>query len=208
MPPLEVIAFIVSVLGVWLTTARSLWNYPFSLLSVALYGLIFFRVKLYADMALQGIFALTLLYGLSQWLHGRGPTGEVEVTRVDAREIVISLILGAAAAIGLGYGLETHTDASLPWADSSLLAGSLIGSVWAARRRLESWWVWIIVDVLYVGVYLLKHLYLTAVLYAAFVVLAVIGLRRWSAAFGRQVRASRAAPSAPLEAPITEGGRS
>jgi nicotinamide mononucleotide transporter len=165
-------------------------------------------VKLYADMALQGIFALTLLYGLSEWLRGRGPSGEVEVTRVRGAEVAISLTLGAAAAIGLGYGLETHTDASLPWADSLLLAGSLIGSVWAARRRLESWWVWIIVDVLYVGVYLLKQLYLTSVLYAAFVVLAVIGLRRWSSAFDRQVRASQAGPSAhDADAPIAEGGR-
>ena len=186
MSPLEVAAFIVSVLGVWLTTARSLWNYPFSLLSVALYGLIFFQVKLYADMALQGIFALTLLYGLSEWLRGRGPSGEVEVTRIQATELVLSLILGAAVAVALGFALQTHTDASLPWADSLLLAGSLIGSVWAARRRLESWWVWIIVDVLYVGVYLRKELYLTSVLYAAFVVLAVLGLRRWRVAFDRQ----------------------
>jgi nicotinamide mononucleotide transporter len=190
MSPLEVVAFVVSVLGVWLTTARSLWNYPFSLLSVALYGLIFFQVKLYADMALQGIFALTLLYGLSEWRRGRGASGEVEVTRIHARELLISLMLGVAGALVLGYALETHTDASLPWADSLLLAGSLVGSVWAARRRLESWWVWIIVDVLYVGVYLRKELYLTSVLYAAFVVLAVLGLRRWRAAFDRQCEAT------------------
>jgi nicotinamide mononucleotide transporter len=186
MSPLEVAAFIVSVLGVWLTTARSLWNYPFSLLSVALYGLIFFQVKLYADMALQGIFALTLLYGLYEWWRGRDPSGEVVVTRIRPAEVVISLGSGAAVWLCLGYGLEMHTDASLPWADSLLLAGSLIGSVWAARRRLESWWVWIIVDVLYVGLYLRKELYLTSVLYAAFVVLAVLGLKRWRIAFDHQ----------------------
>jgi nicotinamide mononucleotide transporter len=186
MSPLEVTAFIVSVLGVWLTTARSLWNYPFSLLSVALYGLIFFQVKLYADMALQGIFALTLLYGLYEWLRGRSASGEIVVARIRGTEILISLIVGAALALALGYALETHTDASLPWADSLLLAGSLIGSVWAARRRLESWWVWIIVDVLYVGLYLRKELYLTSILYAAFVVLAVLGLRRWRVALERQ----------------------
>jgi len=186
MSPLEVVAVVVSVLGVWLTTARSLWNYPFSLLSVALYGLVFFQVKLYADMALQGIFALTYIYGLFQWLRGRGPSGEVEVTRVHPTELAISLIAGVFTALVLGYLLETHTDASLPWADSLLLAGSLIGSVWAARRRLESWWVWIAVDGLYVGLFLFKELYLTAILYAAFVVLAVLGLRRWRAALERQ----------------------
>jgi nicotinamide mononucleotide transporter len=186
---LEIVAFIVSVLGVWLTTARSLWNYPFSLLSVVLYGVIFYQVRLYADMGLQAIFAGTLLYGLRQWRRGRNAGGEVLVTRVRAVEVLASLLTGIGAAVALGFLLYSRTDASLPWVDSALLAGSLIGSVWAARRNLESWWVWIIVDVLYVAVYVFKHLYLTAVLYAAFVVLAVLGLRRWHTALLRQAPA-------------------
>ncbi len=186
MSSLELIAFIVSVLGVWLTTARSLWNFPFSLLSVALYGVIFYQVKLYADMGLQGIFAATLLYGLWQWLHGRSTSGEVLVTRVGPTEILISIVIGVAAAGALGFLLHEHTDASLPWIDSLLLSGSLVASIWAARRNIENWWIWIVVDVLYVGVYLIKHLYLTAVLYAAFVLLAVLGLRRWQAAAAAQ----------------------
>jgi len=186
MSSLELIAFIVSVLGVWLTTARSLWNFPFSLLSVALYGVIFYQVKLYADMGLQGIFAATLLYGLWQWLHGRSTSGEVLVTRVGPTEILISIVIGVAAAGALGFLLHEHTDASLPWIDSLLLSGSLVASIWAARRNIENWWVWIVVDVLYVGVYLIKHLYLTAVLYAAFVLLAVLGLRRWQTAAAAQ----------------------
>ena len=192
MSSLELIAFIVSVLGVWLTTARSLWNFPFSLLSVALYGVIFYQVKLYADMGLQGIFAATLLYGLWQWLHGRSTSGEVLVTRVGPTEILISIVIGVAAAGALGFLLHEHTDASLPWIDSLLLSGSLVASIWAARRNIENWWVWIVVDVLYVGVYLIKHLYLTAVLYAAFVLLAMLGLRRWQAAAAAQGSAGTA----------------
>jgi nicotinamide mononucleotide transporter len=189
MSPLEIVAFVVSVLGVWLTTARSLWNYPFSLASVVLYGVIFYQVRLYADMGLQAIFAVTLLYGLWQWRANRLATGKVLVTRVRPVEIVTSIVGGIGAAVTLGFLLYSHTDASLPWVDSALLAGSLVGSIWAARRNLESWWVWIIVDVVYVGVYVLKHLYLTAVLYAAFVVLAVLGLRRWQAALAVQAAA-------------------
>jgi nicotinamide mononucleotide transporter len=195
MSLLEIIAFIVSVLGVWLTTARSLWNYPFSLLSVALYAVIFYQVRLYADMGLQAIFAGTLLYGLWQWRRGRGAGGEVLVTRVRPIEVLASVAIGSAAAVALGSLLESHTDASLPWADSALLAASLVGSVWAARRNLESWWIWIVVDMLYVALYLFKHLYLTALLYAAFVVLAVLGLRRWQRALERQAAMS------PITAP-------
>jgi nicotinamide mononucleotide transporter len=111
------------------------------------------------------------------------------VTRVRAIEIFASVVAGIAVAAVLGFLLYSHTDASLPWVDSALLAASIVGSVWAARRNLESWWVWIVVDVLYVAVYVFKHLYLTAVLYAAFVVLAVLGLRRWQTALIRQVPA-------------------
>jgi nicotinamide mononucleotide transporter len=159
---------------------------------VALYGVIFYQVKLYADMGLQGIFAGTLLYGLWQWLHGRSASGEVLVTRIGPIEILVSIVVGVAAAGTLGFLLHEHTDASLPWIDSLLLSGSLVASIWAARRNIENWWVWIVVDVLYVGVYLIKHLYLTAVLYAAFVLLAMLGLRRWQAAAAAQGSAGTA----------------
>jgi nicotinamide mononucleotide transporter len=186
MSLLEAIAFVVSILGVWLTTKRSLWNYPFSLLSVTLYGAIFYKAKLYADMGLQGIFAGALLYGLWQWTRGRSATGDVLITRLRAYEVLVSLLAGAMAAGTLGILLADHTDASLPWVDSLLFSGSLVATVWAARRNIESWWMWIVVDIFYVGMYGFKHLYLMAVLYAIFVALAALGLRRWQLALARQ----------------------
>jgi nicotinamide mononucleotide transporter len=187
---LELVAFAVSVLGVWLTSVRSLWNYPFSLASVALYGVFFFRIKLYADMGLQGIFALTLVYGWWQWSRGRGGDGGLVVRRVGRTEALASTVAGVALALLLGAVLHDRTDASLPWADSALFAASLIGSLWSARRHLENWWVWIAVDVCYVGLYVVKRAYPTALLYAVFVVLAALGLRRWRVALdARAVRA-------------------
>jgi nicotinamide mononucleotide transporter len=186
MSLLEAAAFVVSIFGVWLTTTRSLWNYPFSLISVSLYGAIFYHAKLYADMGLQGIFAGALLYGLWQWLRNRTATGDILVTRVRAPEVTISFVALILVGGTLGSLLYGYTDASLPLTDSSLFAGSLVASVWAARRNIESWWVWITVDVIYVGLYVFKHLYLTAALYAIFVLLAVLGLRRWQLAFDRQ----------------------
>jgi nicotinamide mononucleotide transporter len=183
----ESIAFVVSILGVWLTTKRSLWNYPFSLLSVTLYGALFYKAKLYADMGLQGIFAGALLYGWWQWAHGRSSTsGDILITRLRTSEVLISIMAGSMVASIFGSLLDAHTDASLSWVDSLLSAASLVASVWAARRNIESWWLWIIVDAFYVCMYVYKHLYLVAVLYAIFVVLAVLGLRRWQSAFERQ----------------------
>jgi nicotinamide mononucleotide transporter len=183
---LESIAFVVSILGVWLTTTRSLWNYPFSLLSVTLYGAIFYKAKLYADMGLQAIFAGALLYGWWQWTHGRSATGDVLITRIRTDEALFCLAAGVVVTGALGFALTAHTDASLPWVDSWLFSASLIATALAARRNIESWWMWIIVDTFYVGMYSFKHLYLLAVLYAIFVALAALGLRRWQLALARQ----------------------
>jgi nicotinamide mononucleotide transporter len=186
MSLLESIAFVVSIAGVWLTTTRSLWNYPLSLLSVALYGAIFYKAKLYADMGLQAIFAGAVLYGWWQWTHGRSATGDVLITRIRTDEAVFCLAAGVVVTGTLGSLLAAHTDASLPWVDSSLFSASLIATALAARRNIESWWMWIIVDTFYVGMYGFKHLYLLAVLYAIFVALAALGLRRWQLALARQ----------------------
>jgi nicotinamide mononucleotide transporter len=191
---LECIAFVVSILGVWLTTTRSLWNYPFSLLSVSLYGAIFCKAKLYADMGLQGIFAGALLYGLWQWTHGRSATGDVLITRIRTDEVLTCLVAGVVVTGTLGFLLAAHTDASLPWVDSLLFSASLIATALAARRNLESWWIWIVVDTFYVGMYGFKHLYLLALLYAIFVALAALGLRRWQLALACQSQ-SGAPPS-------------
>jgi nicotinamide mononucleotide transporter len=186
MSILEAVAFVVSIVGVWLTTTRSLWNYPFSIISVVLYGALFYKAKLYADTGLQGIFACALFYGFWQWKRGRSATGEVLITRLQAGEALISLAAGVLAAGTLGFLLNAHTDAALPWVDSLLFSGSLIATAWSARRNIESWWMWIIVDIFYVGMYFYKHLYLVAVLYAFFVALAALGLRRWQLALARQ----------------------
>ncbi|MGD0503326.1 MAG: nicotinamide riboside transporter PnuC [Steroidobacteraceae bacterium] len=203
MSPLEIIAVIVTIIGVWLMTARSLWNYPFSFLSVALYAVFFYRIKLYADMGLQCIFAGTLLYGLWQWTHGRSASGEVVVARIQAREVAVSVAAALIVALGLGAFLYKRTDASFPWSDSMLLAGSLVGSVWGARRYLENWWVWILVDTLYVGLYVAKQAYPTAALYAAFVVLAALGWRRWQTAYAAQGRDAERPDSRTEPAPGT-----
>jgi nicotinamide mononucleotide transporter len=183
----EMVAVAVSVVAVWLTTRRSLWNYPFAFASVGLYAHIFHTVKLYADMALQVVFAITLAYGLAEWRSFQRADGTVVVTRAPRSELLAGILLGVCGALILGWFMATRTDAALPWLDAALTAASLVGSWWAARRRIENWALWIAADVVYVGVFLYKGLRPTAALYAAFVALAVLGLRRWQVALEGQL---------------------
>ncbi|MGY4533127.1 nicotinamide mononucleotide transporter [Pseudomonas sp. TE3786] len=179
MSPLEIVAVLFNVVGVWLTAQRVRWCWPVSVVAVLLYAWIFFDVKLYSDMLLQLIFAVLQGYGWWRWTTGRVDAGKVRVERLPRRSAELSLLAGVAGAVLLGGVMHALTDASIPWADATLTSFSLVASVWAARKYVASWWLWIVLDTLYVGMYLYKDLYLTAGLYAAFVVLAAYGLRAW-----------------------------
>ncbi len=84
----------------------------------------------------------------------------------------------------LAWFLDTWTDTDVPNIDGFLTAGSLLGQLLLSRKKVENWTVWIVVDVLYVGLFIHKDLYLTAILYAIYIVLAAIGLRSWSRSAG------------------------
>lgn len=177
----ELFAALVSAAGVWLTARRSPWCWPVGLVSVVAYAWIFVDARLYSDTLLQAIFAVLILYGWHRWTRNLDGSGHVRVAVLAPREAIAHLALGTAAALALGYAMHRYTDASLPWLDAALTAFSLVAQWWQARRHAAAWWLWIAVDVIYVGEYLYKSLPVTAVLYAGFVVLATIGLRAWRA---------------------------
>ena len=102
------------------------------------------------------------------------------------QECLWGLAAGAAGSLILGYGMSHYTNASLPWLDSALTGFSLVAQWWQARKYIANWWLWIVVDVIYIGEYVYKHLSLTAGLYAFFVFLAALGLRDWRRALNQQ----------------------
>ncbi|MCU9950438.1 nicotinamide riboside transporter PnuC [Pseudomonas solani] len=187
MSPLELFAAAIGVLAVWLTTRQNRWCWPIGLVMVLIYAWIFFEVKLYSDMLLQMIYAVLQLYGWWQWTRGGDRHEGREVTRLARNGLLLSLALGTAGALSLGYLMATHTDAAAPWLDAALTAFSLVAQVWMAQKRLECWALWIVVDVIFVGLFISKALYLTAALYVLFTLLAVHGWRQW-----RQPQASPA----------------
>ncbi|MFL6656618.1 MAG: nicotinamide riboside transporter PnuC [Massilia sp.] len=176
---LELISFVLSVITVVLNIRQTHWAWLFSILSSAMYGAVFFGARLYGDMGLQLVFIVVSVWGWYQWLYGGAQHDTLAVTRSAQR----GWLLGLAAWL-LGYGilaafLAHFTNTDVPHTDGFLTAGSLLGQVLLSRKKVENWIVWIVVDVLYVGLYVYKGLALTAILYGVFVVLAAIGLRAW-----------------------------
>ena len=179
MSTLELFAALVGAVSVYLSVRQNIWSWPTAIVNVVLYALVFYEARLYADMGLQVVYAILSIYGWYEWLYGGEGRTELHVTRTGWR---LGLVLAAIAAAGsalLGVFLHHETDAALPFMDSFLSSTSLVAQWMMTRKLLENWLVWIGVDVLYVGMFIFKNLYLTAGLYAVFLALAVKGWLDW-----------------------------
>jgi nicotinamide mononucleotide transporter len=177
---LELISFLLAATTVVLNIRQKHWAWLFSIASSATYAVVFFEARLYGDMGLQFVFIAASVWGWYQWLHGSG-NAPLQVTRLKPSARAWSLAAWLVGFVLLSSFLGNFTDTDVPHADGFLTAGSLVGQLLLARKKVENWHVWIAVDILYVGLYVYKGLMLTAVLYGVFVLLAIAGLRTWSA---------------------------
>ncbi len=177
---LEQTATLLGIVGVWLMIRQNLWAFPVGIVQVTLSAVLFHDYRLYADMMLQGVFVAALIYGWWHWTHG-GPEKDarIPVTRLGARGIATAIVAGAAINLGWGWLLATHTDAALPYGDAFIGAFSLVGQWLQARKKLENWLCWLVVDVVAVVIFGMKELYWFAVLYALFCGMAWGGHRAW-----------------------------
>jgi len=186
--PLEILVAATGALGVWLTARENVWCWPVGLANVAIYAVVFREARLYADMGLQGVYFALCLYGWWAWLRGGAAHGRLVVSRAPRAVLAGCALSGILFAAALGTFLRSRTDAALPLWDAGTTAFSLVAQFLQTRKWIENWPIWIAVDAVYVGMYVVKRLYLTAGLYALFLVLAGIGLVAWR----RSLAAARA----------------
>ncbi len=175
---LEIAGFLTTAAGIWLTTRRLLICWPVTLAADFLYLVVFFQARLFSDALLQLFFVAFTLYGWWHWWRGVRAEGAVRVEPLPRPSLAAAVAVGALGSLLLGT-LMTRVGAALPHLDATLTSYSLVASWWQARKHTANWWLWIVVDVVYVGEYIYKDLLLTAVLYAGLVALAVLGLLEW-----------------------------
>ncbi len=175
---LEIAGTLSTVLGIWLTTRRTLLCWPIVLAADLIYLVVFYRAQLLSDALLQLFFVAFTLYGWWHWWRGVREEGEVRVVPLALPSLLMALAAGAAGSFVLGE-LAKRLHAALPYVDATLTSYSLVASWWQARKHTANWWLWIVVDLIYIGEYLYKDLRATALLYAGLVALAALGLRDW-----------------------------
>lgn len=183
---LEVIGVITGLLCVYLAAKNIIWNWPFAIINVTIYIFIFFKSRLYADMGLQFYFLATNIYGWYFWSRKPAKDDKPPVVLIKKQEAIISLIAITIFTVFLGSVLK-YTTASYPYIDSFCAAVSLVAQFFLARKVLENWLLWIFVDVIYVGVYIFKGLDLTALMYAIYVAIALMGYIDWKKDYKKQV---------------------
>ena len=183
MTPLEIVAVATTLLCVWMVVKQNMWTWPLGLVAVTLYGILFYREKLYADMGLQVVYFAFNLYGWYEWLWGGEGHTRLKVSHVPRGLFIFLLVLGAGFAWGLGTYLGNHTDAAAPYLDSTLTSYSLVAQFLMTRKWIENWHIWITVDIAYVYLFITRKLYLTAGLYFVFIILATMGLLEWKRSY-------------------------
>jgi nicotinamide mononucleotide transporter len=179
MASIEIAGVVFGFFSVWLTVREDWRCWPIGLVNVAAFAVLFWHARLYAAAGLQVAYAGLAIYGWYAWLHGDEEHGTLSVSRAPRGALAALLASGAVAALLLGGVLGRFTDAALPMTDAATTAFSLVAQALQTRKWIENWLIWIIVDSVYVAMYLSQGLYLTIALYVAFLVLAVLGWRAW-----------------------------
>ena len=179
MSPLEIVAVIISVIGVTLTIRRNMWCWGFNFLAFVLYAYLFFTFKLYGETILQFFFVVVNFYGFYHWFKGKQQDHEIRIEPIATQTVIFQMLLATVGGVVFGLSLHFFTDAALPMLDSQLAAFSLLATYWTSRKHIATWILWVFVDIIYVGMFLYKDLMLTAGLYAAFVGLAAYGWWQW-----------------------------
>jgi nicotinamide mononucleotide transporter len=185
---IEATAALLVIVNVALVARRSVWNYPFAIVAVAIYAVIFFRARLYSDTILQGFFVAVNLYGWVHWSRVKAEVGEVAVETMAPPARIGWLAGCVAATLAWGTLMHRYTDATHPWWDAGIAITSIAAQTLQARRLIENWWLWILVDVASIPLYAIKGLWFTCALYGVLLLISAAGLFDWRRSLGRAAR--------------------
>ncbi|TAG67216.1 MAG: nicotinamide riboside transporter PnuC [Burkholderiales bacterium] len=178
---LEVVAFVLALAMVICSAYEKPLTWPLAIVSSALYVWLFYVSKLYGETIVNVFFVLSGLYGWFQWLFGHRDRSRepLRVARLPSRGLALTVAAWAIGWLAFGAFLARFTDSDVPWADAFVTAGSFVGTVLLAKKYIENWPVWIVVNAASVALFIYKSLWLTTLLYAILFAFSFWGWRIW-----------------------------
>ncbi len=183
---IELAGVLFSLLYLYFSIRQKVLLWPVGMISAFLYMVVFYQSKFYADMGLNGYYVVVSIYGWILWSRGRekGAATELNVTRLSVTRLkwkygLILLVVTVIAFILIGLLLDRFTDSPIPYWDALTTAMSFTATWMLARKILEHWILWIVVDLLSMGLYAYRGLVPTLVLFGIYTTMAVIGYFHW-----------------------------
>lgn len=179
MSVFELAAAVITAVSIWLATRENIWYYPTGLVALVMYTWVYFDAKLYAESVLQVVCFVLMVYGWYEWLHGGAHKSELPVSRTPRWAWLSGITSGViGSAIVIVFQLR-YTDNPNPYVDSSLFVWSLVAQWMTARKWIENWILWVLINTISVPLYVVRDLLPTAVLYVALWILAIVGYVQW-----------------------------
>ncbi|GGI78592.1 transporter [Polymorphobacter multimanifer] len=176
MPPLEALAAAFGLANSLLLARRSVWNFPFGLVMVSLYAVVFLEARLFSAVLLQGFFIATQVWGWREWQQVAGRDDKVPVSGLSSRARLGAAAATLALALLLGLITSHFTTAAAPFLDAGNTSLSITAQLLTMARRVEAWPLWVVVNAVSVALYASQGLWIPTALYCVFLVLA---LRIW-----------------------------
>lgn len=180
---LEIIGATVGLIYLWLEYRASIYLWIAGIIMPAIYIFVYYDAGLYADFGINIYYLLAAVYGWAVWTYGgnsqKGDKKELPITHAPSKIYLPLTIVFLVAFAGIAWILIEFTDSNVPWLDSFTTALSIVGMWMLARKYVEQWWVWIVVDVVCCGLYIYKDLYFTSALYGIYSIIAIFGYFKW-----------------------------
>ena len=185
---LEIIAVAFGVVAIWLASKGKVVNFAIGLVNCVLYGILFGREGLYSGMILQGIYFAINLYGLYSWRKPKIEDNELKVMWLTVKEriIIVTIIVttGVLWGMGMKYGAqllpENIQEPQYPLMDAILTTASIMAQILLTRKKIDNWVIWLLVDVIYIGLFLMVEMYWTAGLYLIYTIIAMRAIKEWN----------------------------
>lgn len=182
---IEILGTVVGLLYIWLEYRASIYLWITGIIMPAIYIFVYYNAGLYADFGINIYYLVIALYGWMAWKTGFSITGKpreeriLPISHMPRNAIYKAIVAYIVAQALIAWVLFNYTDSTVVWADSFTTALSIVGMWMLARKYLEQWWLWFVVDIVSSGLYIYKELYFTAVLYLLYAIIAIFGYLKW-----------------------------
>ncbi len=182
---IEILGTIVGLIYLWQEYRASIYLWITSIIMPAIYLYVYYQAGLYADFGINIYYLVIALYGWLAWRYNfslrgkRADSNELSISHINRLTFLRLFLLFLAAWAVISYILIHFTNSTVPFTDAFTTALSIVGMYMLARKYIEQWWVWLVVDVVSSALYIYKELYFTAALYALYAIIAIFGYRKW-----------------------------